>query len=353
MAGKYRYIYKYAQASVWANVAFAVGKFVIGIIVMSFFLCVNAMYNVGVALAKQTAVRTSRTLKTTDRTREQSRTTIYRCYLTMGAIILVASVAYLVGSARIFLGEDNTQYSLIVGLAIATFTFTELAFAIVGAIKTRKINKPIMEAIKLTNFASALISLALTQTAILSFTSNVDMSFYNGIGSLVFGSLAGLIGLYMIIHSYGVLSGKYYKFLIKLINGTLKKFDLIAVSYNKDANIMYVVFSNQVNRNIKKQIYKNIDEQINKVPTSASITEDNSTIQNMHNNTSINEENTDKNLKNDLDFNDVSTTDEKQTQYVHYSRKQIANASNHERFLMAKKIVNYRFRVDITFNKPQ
>ena len=52
----------------------------------------------------------------------------------------------------------------------------------------------------MTNLATAVISLQLTQTAILSFTNvGTDLSYYNGIGGIIFGSVSLLISVIIII----------------------------------------------------------------------------------------------------------------------------------------------------------
>ena len=43
--------------------------------------------------------------------------------------------------------------------------------------------------------------MSLTQTALLSFTTNTDMSKYNAIGGIVFGILSAIVGLYMIFYT--------------------------------------------------------------------------------------------------------------------------------------------------------
>jgi hypothetical protein len=58
-----------------------------------------------------------------------------------------------------------------------------------------------ISAIKLTDLTSALVSLVLTQTAILSFTTQGDMSYFNGISGMLFGGIATLIGIYMMIRA--------------------------------------------------------------------------------------------------------------------------------------------------------
>lgn len=43
--------------------------------------------------------------------------------------------------------------------------------------------------------------MSLTQTAILSFTTEGDMSKYNVIGGIIFGVLSAIVGIYMIAYT--------------------------------------------------------------------------------------------------------------------------------------------------------
>jgi len=81
---------------------------------------------------------------------------------------------------------------MIVAIIIAAVTFTDIIIAIIGIIKSNKEEKNI----KLVFLATSLISLTLTQTAILSFTNKgSDMSKYNGMCGMLFGLVAIVIGI--------------------------------------------------------------------------------------------------------------------------------------------------------------
>jgi hypothetical protein len=95
---------------------------------------------------------------------------------------------------------------LIESLIIATVTFAEIGMAVYGIKTTQTRRMPAVAATKLTNLASSLISLVLTQAAILSFTTMDDLSFFNGISGILFGGIAALIGVGMIVRGGRVLS---------------------------------------------------------------------------------------------------------------------------------------------------
>ena len=190
----------FARLSVITCAVMAVGKIVLGIISASMFLYINAAYSVGLGLAKLFAVKADREEQAGQYTDEMLRKRQNGAYTAIGAIVLATSVVYMIYCVRMFLGDSGMQYGEITAIAIATMTVTEIVLAVYGVITTKRDEKPIHEAVKLTNFASSLISVVLTQCAILSFAGEGDLSVYNGLSGVIFGLCAAAIGLYMVLH---------------------------------------------------------------------------------------------------------------------------------------------------------
>ncbi|ASA23475.1 hypothetical protein [Paenibacillus donghaensis] len=204
MQNRYKRSIYFAKLSVQLNAVVAIAKILLGIFSLSFFLCVNAFYNIGIAIAKHSAVKVHETSKVSpdNSNQEEIRNHQHSTYRFIGIIVMTSSLLYIVYCSKIvFFGGSNTQYHPYIGLAIATITFTEIIVSFVGVIAARRSYETVIEAIRLTNFASSLTSLVLTQAAILSFTYKGDASFYNGLSGIIFGSLAALIGLYMILRN--------------------------------------------------------------------------------------------------------------------------------------------------------
>lgn len=185
--------------SVPLNAVMAAGKIILGIFSSSFFLSVNGFYNIGIGLAKFFALKAHKeTAECSDPALTQKKQN--RIYFFIGFIVLAASVMYIIYCAsRLFGGGGSAKYPRHIALIIAIVSILEIVFSLRGVIISRRDRKPVMEAIKLTNLASSFILLVLTQTAILSFAADADVSLYNGITGILLGSLAALIGLYMII----------------------------------------------------------------------------------------------------------------------------------------------------------
>lgn len=207
--GNYRKRYiAFAKLSVPWSGALAAAKLLLGLFSLSFFLCVNAFYSAAVGLAKFLAVRAYLKGKPDTKSR-------FAAYAAVGTVILAAGTIYVIYCLSFFLGDGGAVYTDIVGITVAAFTFGEILISLLGTIKMRKLHEPVLEALKRTNLAASLISLVLTQTALLSFAAEGDMSLYNGISGLIFGSLASLVGVSMILRRRYVLSGKYAAAVLK------------------------------------------------------------------------------------------------------------------------------------------
>ncbi|WAO22427.1 MULTISPECIES: hypothetical protein [Listeriaceae] len=192
MRDRYTRCMYFTTIAVPFNAMLAIGKIVLGVFSLSFILVINAFFNIGMAVAKYLAVKTHRTSSVTERDQRKS-------YRSIGWMILFSSIMFIVFCSVLTISNTAIKYDPHIAVIIATVTFTELVLSIHGIINARKDKKLIMEAVKLTNFASALISLALTQAALLSFAYDGNVVGYNMISGLLFGTISGFIGIYMIL----------------------------------------------------------------------------------------------------------------------------------------------------------
>lgn len=114
-------------------------------------------------------------------------------------LVMLASLIYLIYSLYIYCFGSDSHYHMYVAIGIAAITFYEL-FATVISIVHPSPNKDIYDkTIQYINLSSMMIALSLTQTAILSFTGEGDMSKYYAIGDAIFGMISLIIGIIMYI----------------------------------------------------------------------------------------------------------------------------------------------------------
>ena len=92
-----------------------------------------------------------------------------------------------------------TAYHPYLAIGIAAVTFAEIGLNLRGVLVFRKNRSPLLHALKTINLAASLISLVLTQAAILSFADEVQNPASNGILGALMGTCAVLLGVYMLL----------------------------------------------------------------------------------------------------------------------------------------------------------
>jgi len=184
-----RRIILFTRVSYHKDIMIVIGKIILACYTVSWFLFVNAVYTAVVGIAKFKAIKVhNKNMK------EQIQS-----YFEIGLGIIVAGLIYIVYSLRMFYHVKIPQFNMETALMIALYTFVELGFIIKDLIKARKSNDILSEELKLIGFSSILISLVLTQIAIMSISYAGNASTYNGISGILFGSLSVLEGIYMVV----------------------------------------------------------------------------------------------------------------------------------------------------------
>ena len=181
----------FTRVSILKDTFLVAGKGLISIISASFFMFVNALYSAGMGIARFIAVRMH----------SQERNKQITSYRIVGIIISVSSICYVLYSVRLFFGGKTGDYDMYVALVIALYTFVEFGINIKEAIRLHKSKALEAKALRAISFSSTLICFVLTQTAIMSFAGEGDNSFTNALSGVVFGGLAALVGIYVILDS--------------------------------------------------------------------------------------------------------------------------------------------------------
>jgi len=181
----------FTRVSILKDTFLVLGKGILSVISVSFFMFVNALYSAGMGIARFIAVR----MHTQDK-KEQVKS-----YRYVGIIISFSSICYVLYSIRLFFGGKTGDYDMYIALVIALYTFVEFGINIKEAIRLHKSKALEAKALRATSFSSTLICFVLTQTAIMSFAGEGDNSFVNALSGVVFGVLASLVGLYVILDS--------------------------------------------------------------------------------------------------------------------------------------------------------
>lgn len=172
---KYRQIKPYTYLT---NFLIFIAKILLFFITKSLAFAISSLYNFGIGIAKKK---------------------IYSAkgnYKSIGGFVIMASLCFIIYSIWIILSHKLVYYNLYIGITISAVTFYDIGYSIYGIIKSTKNNNRQNHLLMLVNLATALISLELTQSALLSFTQvNADNSLYNGIIGIVVGISSLIIGI--------------------------------------------------------------------------------------------------------------------------------------------------------------
>ena len=182
----------FTRISIMFDVFWVAGKSILSIISASFFMFSNALYSSGIGMARFVALKMHTQAK-------EKQIVSYRL---VGIILSFASLCYVIYSVRLFFGGKTGTYSMYVALVIALYTFVEFGINIREAFRLRKSKELAAKALRAVSLASTLICFVLTQTAIMSFAAEGDNSLANAFSGIVFGGLATLTGLSIIVDSY-------------------------------------------------------------------------------------------------------------------------------------------------------
>ncbi len=204
-------------ASCLGNTFVGFGKLVMGIVSLSFFTCASAFYTFGMVAAKIIALMGI--------IKEENTEKQYNYYRLSGIVLIISSVMYIGYSCRLIFHPQTSKYHMYVALAIATFTFTELTLNIRGVIIERNNKTPLIHAIKMINLASSMICLVLTQSALLSISSDkaAAMSMANAFIGILMGISATVIGICLIIRINKIQNNTNYGKAFRKLKKLMKK----------------------------------------------------------------------------------------------------------------------------------
>lgn len=177
----------------WSSIGsygMAAGKLIVAILSFSVFLLINAFYTAIIGYGKHQSILGLSIDK------KHSELWYYK---RIGWLIIIASLIYMIYATRLFITQQNISYEEIPAITIATITFSEIGVSVHGIVKAHKSNDLMRKAVKLLNLSSALISLVLTQTALLSISSDQAYPMANAISGFFFGTITLLIGGKMVL----------------------------------------------------------------------------------------------------------------------------------------------------------
>ncbi len=172
------------------NLLLGLGKVISGVLALSVFACMNGGYTLGMALARYCAL-----IPEIRKSTETGRS--FRYYQMAALIMIAASLLYVGYSLWSIWHPRIVVYDKILAITIAAITFTEIGLNLWGVFRYRKAATPLLHVLKTISLATSLISLVLTQAAILSFADETQNPSVNGILGTLMGVIAALLGCYL------------------------------------------------------------------------------------------------------------------------------------------------------------
>ncbi len=160
------------------NILIFIAKVVLFLITKSLSFLISSLYNLGIGLAKKKIYSNKDN------------------YKSIGSFVIIASLCFIIYSIWIIITHKMVSYNLYIGITIATITFYDIGYSIYEIRKSIKNKNKQNNLLMSVNLATALISLQLTQSALLSFTQvGIDNSLYNGMIGIIVGLSSLTIGM--------------------------------------------------------------------------------------------------------------------------------------------------------------
>ena len=183
---KEKRVHTFATIGTFKDFIWGTSKIVLSIIGSSFFIGLNALFSFCLGTVRLICIKN----------RNSNLDRQKKIFRTAGILVCVCSLIYIAYSIRLFFVEEDVRYSMILGIAIAAFTFFEFGFNIYDLVKYRNKFTPTTKAVKMVGFCSTLTCFVLTQIALTSL-SEMNMGVWNGAFGVCIGLVCLAIGLYM------------------------------------------------------------------------------------------------------------------------------------------------------------
>lgn len=184
---------RFLYLSFFGNFLTGILKTVTAVSVLSPLIGLNALYNFTLCLARVPYFRYNRRAGKASSGRPRRDTGFALMFI--GAVIQLLGIVSILFAVWMLRTGDQIEYNLYSVYLLAFCTLIKLGMSIYWVIVLRA-RDPVEYALKLTNFADALFSLGLTQSALLKQYSEVPSVFYDGAFGVILGIAVLGIGVY-------------------------------------------------------------------------------------------------------------------------------------------------------------
>jgi len=181
------------------NILLAIIKFILSLTIPSLWFFVNAGFLIVLSLARFKSIRDYG--KRREENNEKNKKNIgYKNYLNNGILLIILGIMYFFVSSYMYYKGTNTTMHEYLTYLVALSAFWSISWSIYGIVKYKKEESPILNAVKMTNFANSLTSIVLTQVVLLdTYASEYDLSKINGLTGIFVSLIIMIMGIFMII----------------------------------------------------------------------------------------------------------------------------------------------------------
>lgn len=187
------------------NIGFAVFNAVLGVITLSYWYAIFACYYIFLSVLRGVILVGSYQTKK----RAAGDETVYsvyklKLYRMCGIFLLILELALAAAVSLMILSTRPTEYSEIMAITSAAYTFYKIIFAIVNVFKVRRLQDPMLQCfrnINLTDAAVSLLTLQVTLVAVFSDERTEMMNILNAVTGFIVCTLTVVMGILMIVRS--------------------------------------------------------------------------------------------------------------------------------------------------------
>lgn len=187
------------------NIGFAVFNAVLGVITLSYWYAIFACYYIFLSVLRGVILVGSYQAKK----RAAGDETVYfvyklKLYRMCGIFLLILELALAAAVSLMILSTRPTEYSEIMAITSAAYTFYKIIFAIVNVFKVRRMQDPMLQCfrnINLTDAAVSLLTLQVTLVAVFSAERTETMNILNAVTGFIVCALTVVMGILMIVRS--------------------------------------------------------------------------------------------------------------------------------------------------------
>lgn len=167
---KQQRIFIFAFISLVINITYGLGNSLVGFVTYSWWFLTVSAYYIILSIMRFALVMSEKRSKT-----ENTENGVFVKRFS-GAMLLCMSVV-LVGTVLLTVKNDiGIKYHEIIMITIATYTFTKLVFAILNLCKSKKLNLPIIKALRNISLADAAVSIFSLQRSMLTSFEGMEIA---------------------------------------------------------------------------------------------------------------------------------------------------------------------------------